>query len=154
MRPSVRRSIATPLADLGFALVTDTKSQQPSLLPMVLKGWPGSEMKETGSAGDSLQRADAFAPCADIDEHRNTTNNATPASRFASDITSTGFLMAQDSFHFENVAPEDEDLCAKVVYTNFRAKRKDLKVGVKVFGERQVHSLWTNSSGLTGRTIA
>jgi hypothetical protein len=42
MRPSERRNIATPLADLGFELVNDTKSQHPSELAMVLKGWPGS----------------------------------------------------------------------------------------------------------------
>jgi hypothetical protein len=42
IRPSVRRNIATPLADFGFELLTETKSQHPSLLEMVLKGWPGS----------------------------------------------------------------------------------------------------------------
>jgi hypothetical protein len=31
-----------PFVDLGFELVMETKSQQPSLVEMVLKGLPGS----------------------------------------------------------------------------------------------------------------
>jgi hypothetical protein len=40
--------------------VSETKSQQPSGDATVLNGWPGSEMKETGDAGASLQRDGAL----------------------------------------------------------------------------------------------
>jgi hypothetical protein len=99
MRPSARLNSATPFADLGFALVRDTKSQQPSLLAIVLNGWPGSATKVTASAPAALQLAPDFAAfvCADRDEQRSTTNNVTPIECFVCDILATGRFMVQVS---------------------------------------------------------
>src|ERR1700754_5333222 len=65
--PCERRSSATPSSDFGPAVVSETKSQQPSGDETVLNGWPGNCTKETGDAGASLHRVGAAArvwPCA------------------------------------------------------------------------------------------
>jgi hypothetical protein len=104
MRPSARRNIATPFADFGFMLVRETKSQQPSLLAIELKGWPGSETKETGSLGATLHRPAGLvlAVCAHIEAQNNPRNNAIPMSRCAGAVASSGFLM-KASFDFESL---------------------------------------------------
>src|SRR5919112_6524069 len=59
--PPRRLSSATPLDERGLELMTETKSQQPSGEEMVLKGWPGSGTKETGSFIGALHCA--ARPC-------------------------------------------------------------------------------------------
>jgi hypothetical protein len=101
MRPAALLSIATPLADFGFVLVTDTKSQQSSLLGMVLKGWPGSGTKTTGSAPGALQREGDFVcgVCAGTYKHRTRTRSAAPATCFASDMISFEVFTVRNSFN-------------------------------------------------------
>src|ERR1043166_6283341 len=103
-RPSARRNIATPFADLGFVLVTETKSQQPSLLAIELNGWPGSETNETGSAGAALQRPLDFVldVCANVKAQQKPMNNATPIKRFASAVAANGFLMKASLKFYES----------------------------------------------------
>jgi hypothetical protein len=70
-------SSATPLSDFGFAVVTETKSQQPSLVEIVLNGWPGSGTYEIGEGAGALHlEVDAVVFCSwpEIDDERNKTN--------------------------------------------------------------------------------
>src|ERR1043166_7758680 len=72
--PARRLNIATPLADLGLALLTETNSQHPSLLGIVLKGCPGSVTYETGSLPGILHcELGALRGCAQMVPPDNTT---------------------------------------------------------------------------------
>src|SRR5437588_12663596 len=75
--PRPRLSMATPLADFGFELVSETKSQQPSGDETVLNGWPGSWTYETGALNAALH-CDA-PPCACAAAARNSVSSAAPA---------------------------------------------------------------------------
>src|SRR5207247_2727345 len=63
--PSPRRSTATPFGDRGFALISDTKQEQPSFERTGSNGCPGTSTNASESAMAWLQPRGLAVPWAD-----------------------------------------------------------------------------------------